>query len=544
MTRVAATDATVPGAGSGAGPVAGTWPLVRLLLRRDRIRLPVWLVAITAVTGASANAVVGFYDTPQKRAGYAATVQDSAVSRLFGGIPRDADTMGGIISIEVTAVAAVAAAFMVILLVVRHTRGEEESGTAELLRATVVGRHAALAATLLVAVGASVVLGALLAAILLTAGVAADAAVLFGAGMVGTGLVFTAVGAVAAQVAGRARRALGLASAVVLVAFLARGYGAIDETWWTWASPFGWQDELRPFGDEARWWPLGVSLATAAGVGALAAWLAAHRDFGAGLVSERPGPARASASLGTVVGLAWRQQRGLWVGWVTGLVVLGATFGGMSREVRTMIASNPEIAQVVLGEIDDVVLGYLAYIVNFMGVVVGAYALVSALRMRHEETSGQAEVVLATGVSRLRWMLGGVVVTWAATVSVLALVGLATGVTYGLVDDDPGMVDDLFWATVGTAPSALLLASVVVLLHGWVPRWTALAWLLVAWAGIQAYLGDLLDFPEWVRGLSPYRHLALPPAEEFAWAPVLVQLALVVALTALGLVGLRRRDVG
>src|SRR5690606_26309828 len=102
-------------------------------------------------------------------------------------------------------------------------------------------------ATLLVAVGASVVLGALLAAILLTAGVAADAAVLFGAGMVGTGLVFTAVGAVAAQVAGRARRALGLASAVVLVAFLARGYGAIDETWWTWASPFGWQDELRPF---------------------------------------------------------------------------------------------------------------------------------------------------------------------------------------------------------------------------------------------------------------------------------------------------------
>ncbi|GGD07522.1 ABC transporter permease [Nocardioides daphniae] len=527
-----------------AGPVAGTWPLVRLLLRRDRIRLPVWLLGITAVTGASANAVVGFYDTPAKRAGYAATVQDSAVSRLFGGIPRDADTMGGIISIEVTAVAAVAAAFMVIFLVVRHTRGEEESGRAELLRATVVGRHAALTATLLVAVGASAVLGALLAAILLTAGVSVDAAVLFGAGMVGTGLVFTAVAAVVAQLAGRARRALGLASGVVLVAFLVRGYGAIDETWWTWASPFGWQDELRPFGDEARWWPLGVSLLTAAVVGALAAWLAAHRDFGAGLLAERPGSARGSASLGTSVGLAWRQQRGLWLSWVVGLVVLGATFGGMSREVRTMIASNPEIAEVVLGAIDDVVLGYLAYVVNFTGVVVGAYAVVSALRMRHEEAGGQTELVLATGVSRLRWMLGWVVVTWGATVSVLALAGLATGLTYGLVDDDLGQVDDLFRATLATAPAALLLASVVALLHGWLPRWAAWAWLPVVWAGIQAYLGDLLDFPEWVRGLSPYHHLALLPAEELALTPALVQLGIAVVLTAVGVVGLLRRDLG
>lgn len=522
--------------------VRGTWPLVRLALRRDRVRLPVWLLAITAVTGASANAVVGFYDTPQKRAGYAATVEDSAVSRLFGGIPRDPETIGGIISIEVTAVAAVAAAFMVIFLVVRHTRGEEESGRAELLRATVVGRHAALAATVLVAVGASVVLGVMLGAILLTAGVSVGATVLFGAGMVGTGLVFTGVGAVAAQVAGRARRALGLASTVVLVAFLLRGYGAVDETWWTWVSPFGWQDELRPFGDEARWWPLGISVATAAGVGAVAAWLAAHRDFGAGLVTERPGPARASASLGTVVGLAWRQQRGLWLGWVAGLVVLGATFGGMSSEVRTMIASNPEIAQVVLGAIDDVVLGYLAYIVNFLGVVVGAYAVVSALRMRQEEARGQAEVVLATGVSRLRWMLGWVVVSWGSTVAVLALVGLVTGVTYGLVDDDPAMVDDLVWATLGTAPSALLLASVAVLLHGWVPRWSALAWLPVAWAGIQVYLGDLLDLPGWVRGLSPHHHLALAPAEQLAWTPVVVQLALAVAVTGLGLVGWLRRD--
>src|SRR5690606_41731145 len=69
-------------------------------------------------------------------------------------------------------------------------------------------------------------------------------------GMAGVGLFFTGVGAVAAQVAGTARRAIGIASGAVLVAFLVRGYGAVEESWWTWASPFGWQDELRPFRSE------------------------------------------------------------------------------------------------------------------------------------------------------------------------------------------------------------------------------------------------------------------------------------------------------
>src|SRR5690606_7774613 len=362
---------TAPARGArGFGPLRGTWPLVRLALRRDRVRLPVWLLGITAVTGASANAVVGFYDTPEKQAGYAATVEDSLVSRLMGGIPRDADTLGGIISFEVTAVAAVATAFMVLFAVVRHTRAEEESSRAELVRSTVVGRHASLTAALLVSLTASLVLGVLLAAVLVTAGVGTGAATRFGVGMAGVGLFFTGVGAVAAQVSGTARRAIGIASAGVLVAFLVRGYGAVEESWWTWASPFGWQDELRPFGADARWWPLGLTALASLAVLALAAWLAAHRDFGAGLWAERGGSARAARSLGTPIGLAWRQQRGLFAGWATGLVVLSAVFGGMSREVRTMIEANPEVADVILAGLDDVVLGYLSYVVNFLGVTV------------------------------------------------------------------------------------------------------------------------------------------------------------------------------
>jgi ABC-2 type transport system permease protein len=53
------------------------------------------------------------------------------------------DTVDGIVANEISQVAQLGICLMVMFLVVRHTRAEEESGRAELLRSTVLGRHAA-----------------------------------------------------------------------------------------------------------------------------------------------------------------------------------------------------------------------------------------------------------------------------------------------------------------------------------------------------------------------------------------------------------------
>ena len=126
--------------------LTGTHHLVRLILRRDRIRLPLWILGITALTAVSAQSVLALYDTPAKRAGYAVTVDSSGAGKMMNGIPYDVNTLGGITSYETTSTATLLVALMVMFLVVRHTRAEEESGRAELLRATVTGRHAATAA--------------------------------------------------------------------------------------------------------------------------------------------------------------------------------------------------------------------------------------------------------------------------------------------------------------------------------------------------------------------------------------------------------------
>ncbi len=93
-------------------------------------------------------------------------------------------------------------------------------------------------------------------------------------------------------------------------------------------------------------------------------------------------------------------------------------------------------------------------------------------------------------------------------------------------------------------PGVLLIAGVAVLLLGWLPRWSVLAWALFGFALLQAYLGDLLRFPDALSGVSPFWHLPRVPAEQFAAAPGLVVLVLALGLCVVGVLGVRRRDIG
>ena len=211
-----------------SSPFAGTGHLARLILRRDRIRLPLWLVGLGGIVAISALAVPPIYDTPEKVAGYASAVGTSPVSYLMSGRQAGIDTIGGIVANEISQVAQLGICLMVMFLVVRHTRAEEETGRAELLRSTVVGRHAATLAGLLYGVSAALLIGLVTTGSMLAAGLEGLGSVTYGVGLTLLGLCYAAVSLVAAQLATSARGALGLAGTAIAVGYLVRGIGAMQ----------------------------------------------------------------------------------------------------------------------------------------------------------------------------------------------------------------------------------------------------------------------------------------------------------------------------
>ena len=284
---------------------AGTQHLVRLLLRLDRIKLTLWLLGLltlVAITPFSLRAIIDA--EAEKRAVPAAQVlaeqaqllETNGASIALQGPPDALDTFGGRYAFEIGAFTLAIVALMNILLIARHTRSEEESGRAELVRAASVGPWSALAAVGIVALAANVILGLGTSAVFIADGQAAGRTLLYGASLTLCGLLFAAIALIWVQVFEYSRAATGASLAVVAVAFALRAIGDVRDSWLSMVSPLGWVQAVNAFGDVAVW-PFVVSiLAIAAAIG-VAITFAARRDVGAGMIQQRPGPAVARSSL-------------------------------------------------------------------------------------------------------------------------------------------------------------------------------------------------------------------------------------------------------
>jgi ABC-2 type transport system permease protein len=524
--------------------LTGTSRLLRFNLRRDRIQLPLWIVGLGGMIAASALTVPTVYNSADKVAGYAATVGASPVSYLMSGRQAAIDTIGGIVANEVSQVAQLGVSLMVMFQVVRHTRTEEETGRAELLRSTVLGRHAATLAGLSYAVLTTLVIGGITTGIMLAAGLDATGSLTYGAGLALLGISYAAVALVAAQLSTSSRGALGIAGAAIAAGYLVRGLGAMQDNALVWLSPFGWAQLMNAFGVE-RWWPAIPLVVATGGLLALAAYLTAHRDFGSGLLQPRRGHPRASRGLGTSFGLALRLQRGMLIGWAIGLFFLALIYGAVIPTIPDLVRSNPDIggyigtsAQAGQALID----AFLRYILLFMAVVSSGFAVSSVLRLHAEEESGRAEAVLATGVSRTAWVAATVAVAALGSLVLVILMGIGLAFGYGLAMGEWDQVVAQVAGQVAYLPGVLVVAAFAVAVVGLLPRRSMLAWILLAAVVFQTMLGQSLRLPNAVDSISPFWHLPGVPDEPFDPIPGLVELLIAVALVVLGLWGYRRRD--
>jgi ABC-2 type transport system permease protein len=130
-------------------------------------------------------------------------------------------------------------------------------------------------------------------------------------------------------------------------------------------------------------------------------------------------------------------------------------------------------------------------------------------------------------------------------VLLMAVTGAATGIAHGLHTGDVGhQVARLVAAALVPLPAVWVVSGLALALWGLAPALAGVSWFVVVAVVLIGELGPLLQLPRWVLDLSPFAHLPpVPGAEVPGWS--LLWLAVVAAgLLALGLVGLRRRDMG
>ena len=550
MTGIAAPLAA-PQASISSGPLTGARQLTRLAIRRDRIMLVIWIYALTAIGASGGYALKLVYKTAGDRATLVQSIHhDAALSFLYGQL--HGGSLGAIAAWRYLGYAALAAGLMSIFLVVRHTRGDEETGRLELIGSTVVGRHAPLAVALSVAGLANLVVLVLTTAVLASSGLPLAGSLAFGLGEVSCGLVFAGIAAVAAQISGTARGARGMAIAVIAVAWFLRGVGDAGGshhlTWLTWLSPIGWAELLQPFGGD-RWWVLAVPVAgTMAGI-AVAFVLGSYRDQGAGLLPQRPGPPAAGALLAGPLGLSWRLLRWSVAGWAAGFLAGGLAIGVVGNGIGRLIGSRTGAVAKTLTRIahqNALTDAYLAACLSLVGMVAAAFAVAAVLRLRTEETDGRAEPILAGAVGRVRWSGSLLLVAAAGTVAVVVLGGLGMGLGYGLASSTLGtQVPRLLGASLVQIPSALLIGAVAVAFVGLAPRWSvAGSWTVAGLAIAIAIFGPGFNLAQAVLDISPFPHVPAQPGGVLTAAPLIWLSAAAVVLTAAGLAGLRGRDLG
>ncbi len=559
MSLYSAVSATIKPRAPGSGRLssfAGTGALIRLILRRDRLALPIWIVMPALLAAGIASTFINLYPTAEAQQAFALQVSSSpAETAMLGRV--FSPTLGGLVAWRWIIPGVLVLGLANLFTVIRHTRTDEEAGRRELLGSTVIGRRADLAAVLIVTFVADVVAAFLVAGALVGSGFSAVGSVALGLGVAAAGWTIAALASVAAQLTESAGAAKGIAGATFGLLYLLRAIGAAGASnglgWLSWLSPLGWAGEVRAFADE-RWWILVLFMGATALLFAAAGALANRRDMGAGLLPSRLGSATASPALRSPLALAWRLQRGMLLGWTAMFATYGFLFGFLASVVADQLLANAAMMEFLarLGpgaEPSDVV--FTLFLTAF-GPVSAIYAIQATLRLRSEELELRAEQVLATSASRLQWAASHLLVVALGSAVVLAALGLTAGLTYGLSSSgtaaSPGAAVgqellQMLAATLVYLPALWVLIGLTAALFGLLPRLVSGSWIVLVACLLLELARELELVGQAALDLSPFTHVPRLLLGSASATPLIWLVAAASLLTAAGLAGFMRRDV-
>lgn len=516
---------------------AGTGLVLRQAFRRDRLVTSAWVAVMVLMTYASAAATTSLYPSLRAEATATELINGQAGLRALYGPIIGTSNPGALAMSKMTVLYAFFAALMFVFLVRRHTRVEEESGRAELVGGTSVGRQAPLLAAILESSAIAVLLGVLCTSAAVAGGLSFAGSASFGLSWVGTGLVATAVATVGCQLSSSARTCAAITVGALGAFFVIRAIGdATNAHWLSWLSPFGWNTQLRAW-SHPRIWVLLLYPALTAVLLAVGQTLRSHRDIGSGLLRARPGAEHAPAWLNGIPTLTLKLHVNMLLAWTLVIFAVDLFFGAVAPGLDRVLAS-------VMGRrmIHDLGGSLMVAILTEVAVIIGCFAVTIVTHAANDELSGRSELELAAAQSRSRWYAAVAGTASLGSLWLLFVGGLGMWVGYGAAggsDASRALAAAIVWA-----PAVWIVAALSMTFFAIDASWAVAAW---AWPFVflvLALVPPLLQAPGWISDLSPYQHVPKVPVEAMNWTPEVLLTAAAMAVGGLAWRRLTTRDIG
>ena len=362
--------------------------------------------------------------------------------------------------------------------------------------------------------------------------------------LVSPALVFLAVGALTSQLAPTRRQAAGYGAAVLGVSYGLRmvGDAGIGLSWLSWLSPLGWCEKLSPL-TQGNPWPLLLVGGFTALVGGITVWLAAKRDVGSSVFSDRPDRAPNMWLLDSALGLSIRLMGTVAIVWLAALAVFGLLFGLVAKGAgATLSGSSLKETFDKLGATGGGVEAYLGVTFLIVSALIAFAAAGQVGAARSEESEGRLDHLVVRPLSRVHWLTGRLSLTLVLVVTGGLVAGAFTWLG-AATQRSSVTLESVLGAGLNAATPAVFCVGVGALLLGFWPRATSFGvYAVVAWSLLVELVGGIGAVSHWLLDTSVFSHVASAPAVAPNWAADAVLAGIGVVAILVGLLGFRHRD--
>ncbi|MFT8476937.1 MAG: ABC transporter permease [Liquorilactobacillus sp.] len=527
-----------------------TFTLLKANLKRDWLKMTIWLIVMVGMFVAVAAKFKSIYGTTKQISAIAQTLKSQAMVSLFGPLTTNHLNTAIIFAVEMMVFWGIFVVIFNFSLSVGITRGQEESGLTEMvLGGHPVGRLAPLAAACLELVIANSVFVIATGAGMMAANMPEsdeNGNWLFAITLGAVGLSFGLISLIFAQLVADSHNVTIYNYAFFGITYLVQMMTDVSNPDYTWLSPFGWIEKADIY-TKNNWLPVILLLGLGIIGFAVAVLLNGNRDIDSGIIQVRGGKRTSRFLRGSGTLLFWNQKTSS-LFWIIGMAVLGASYGSVFNSISKIANDSPVVRQ-VLGQnvMRHLEQNQILSFVSILGVIFSVLAVVGgAMVTSHlytEERQGYLQIISTKPQSRSKLLAAYMAYGFVLSVIILFAALIATMEAGNSVLRQP-LAFKYFWQIfIAMLPILALFTGILVALIGFVPKWRAAVWVALGGSFVISYFGRLIDLPAWAMKLSPFYWFRKVPLEHIDVVPVTWMTGIALVMLVLGFVGYNRRDI-